>query len=106
MQRDATTQRMVPDPTKFPDGLDTLASQIHALGLKIGIYRFVYHTVTSTLVKLTIDFVATRVPTLVLGSLALLGTKKLMPPLLASGGLIVSPSVKHSPAQHQLTHYI
>ncbi|KIP11591.1 glycoside hydrolase family 27 protein [Phlebiopsis gigantea 11061_1 CR5-6] len=38
MQRNATTQRIVPDPTKFPDGLDTVASQIHALGLKIGIY--------------------------------------------------------------------
>ncbi|KAK7676862.1 hypothetical protein QCA50_020198 [Cerrena zonata] len=36
--RDNTTGRIVPDPTKFPDGISGLASKIHALGLKIGIY--------------------------------------------------------------------
>ncbi|KAF8894105.1 glycoside hydrolase [Infundibulicybe gibba] len=36
--RDSATQRMVPDPIKFPNGISGLASQIHALGLKIGIY--------------------------------------------------------------------
>lgn len=40
-KRDATTQRIIPDPTKFPSGIDGLASQIHALGLKVGIYRSV-----------------------------------------------------------------
>lgn len=39
MQRNATTQRIIPDPTKFPNGIDGLAAQIHALGLKVGIYR-------------------------------------------------------------------
>ncbi len=29
---------MVPDPIKFPNGIDGLADQIHALGLKLGIY--------------------------------------------------------------------
>lgn len=29
---------LVPDPTKFPDGIDGVASKIHALGLKVGIY--------------------------------------------------------------------
>jgi alpha-galactosidase len=29
---------MIPDPVKFPDGIASLADQIHALGLKIGIY--------------------------------------------------------------------
>ncbi|KAF8971114.1 glycoside hydrolase [Flammula alnicola] len=38
MARDATTGRMVPDPTKFPNGMSSLATQIHNLGLKIGIY--------------------------------------------------------------------
>lgn len=39
--RDNTTGRIVPDPTKFPDGISGLASKIHDLGLKIGIYRYV-----------------------------------------------------------------
>lgn len=29
---------LVPDPAKFPHGIASLADQIHALGLKIGIY--------------------------------------------------------------------
>lgn len=39
MTRDANTKRIVPDPAKFPTGISGLATQIHALGLKIGIYR-------------------------------------------------------------------
>ncbi|EKM54559.1 glycoside hydrolase family 27 protein [Phanerochaete carnosa HHB-10118-sp] len=38
MQRNSTTQRIVPDPSKFPDGIDGLVTQIHALELKAGIY--------------------------------------------------------------------
>ncbi|KAI0785672.1 glycoside hydrolase superfamily [Abortiporus biennis] len=38
MTRDVSTQRIVPDPTKFPNGISGVASQVHALGLKIGIY--------------------------------------------------------------------
>ncbi|TFK44245.1 glycoside hydrolase superfamily [Crucibulum laeve] len=38
MARNSSSQRMVPDATKFPNGISGLASQIHALGLKIGIY--------------------------------------------------------------------
>ncbi|KAK7035482.1 hypothetical protein VNI00_011775 [Paramarasmius palmivorus] len=30
--------RIVPDPNKFPNGISGVASQVHALGLKIGIY--------------------------------------------------------------------
>lgn len=41
MARNATTGRIVPDPTKFPNGLASVATQIHNLGLKMGIYRFV-----------------------------------------------------------------
>jgi hypothetical protein len=42
--RDSTTGQIVPDPTKFPDGISGLADKIHAMGLKIGIYssRFVH----------------------------------------------------------------
>lgn len=36
--RDSTTNRMVPDPNKFPNGISSVASQVHALGLKLGIY--------------------------------------------------------------------
>ncbi|KAF5380422.1 hypothetical protein D9615_004645 [Tricholomella constricta] len=36
--RDTNTKRMVPDPNKFPSGINGLATKIHALGLKIGIY--------------------------------------------------------------------
>lgn len=39
MGRNSTTQRIVPDATKFPNGISGLATQIHNLGLKIGIYR-------------------------------------------------------------------
>ncbi|KAI0766513.1 glycoside hydrolase [Irpex lacteus] len=38
MARDSTTGRIVPDPTKFPNGIDSVATQVHALGLKFGIY--------------------------------------------------------------------
>ncbi|KAH8120409.1 glycoside hydrolase [Phellopilus nigrolimitatus] len=38
MTRDSSTGRIVPDSNKFPNGIDSLADQIHALGLKIGIY--------------------------------------------------------------------
>ncbi|KAL5360737.1 hypothetical protein BJX96DRAFT_165389 [Aspergillus floccosus] len=36
--RDPNTQRIIPDPAKFPDGISGLASQIHGMGLKVGIY--------------------------------------------------------------------
>ncbi|RJE25968.1 hypothetical protein PHISCL_01653 [Aspergillus sclerotialis] len=36
--RDPTTKRITPDATKFPDGISGVASQIHELGLKVGIY--------------------------------------------------------------------
>ncbi|TVY38815.1 putative alpha-galactosidase B [Lachnellula occidentalis] len=36
--RDNVTGQIVPDPTKFPDGIKGTADKIHALGLKIGIY--------------------------------------------------------------------
>ncbi|KIJ67790.1 glycoside hydrolase family 27 protein [Hydnomerulius pinastri MD-312] len=38
LERDNTTGRIVPDPTKFPDGISGIASEIHALGLMLGIY--------------------------------------------------------------------
>lgn len=37
-KRDSTTQRIIPDTNKFPDGISGLASQVHGMGLKIGIY--------------------------------------------------------------------
>jgi alpha-galactosidase len=40
--RDPSTNRMIPDPTKFPDGISGIASQIHDLGLKVGIYSSEY----------------------------------------------------------------
>ncbi|KAI8069650.1 alpha-galactosidase [Gongronella butleri] len=36
--RDNQTQRMVPNATRFPDGIDGLAQKVHAMGLKLGIY--------------------------------------------------------------------
>ncbi|KAF5389464.1 hypothetical protein D9757_004251 [Collybiopsis confluens] len=38
MQRDPTTHKIVPDPSKFPNGISGVATQVHALGLKLGIY--------------------------------------------------------------------
>lgn len=37
MTRNSTGQ-LVPDTTKFPSGLKAVADDVHALGLKIGIY--------------------------------------------------------------------
>ncbi|KAJ5716665.1 hypothetical protein N7493_008576 [Penicillium malachiteum] len=37
-ERNSTTQRIIPNATKFPDGISGVASQVHDLGLKIGIY--------------------------------------------------------------------
>ncbi|KAJ5262702.1 hypothetical protein N7524_008007 [Penicillium chrysogenum] len=36
--RDKSTNRIIPDPTKFPDGISGVAKEVHDLGLKIGIY--------------------------------------------------------------------
>jgi alpha-galactosidase len=36
--RDPDTSELVPDPLRFPRGIKALANDIHALGLKIGIY--------------------------------------------------------------------
>lgn len=36
--RDKKTNRLVPDPSKFPDGISGVAEKVHDLGLKVGIY--------------------------------------------------------------------
>ncbi|KAM5540296.1 hypothetical protein V8D89_006115 [Ganoderma adspersum] len=36
--RDASTGRIVPDPSKFPNGISGVAEKVHALGFKFGIY--------------------------------------------------------------------
>lgn len=36
--RNSTTQRIIPDTSKFPDGISGVADQVHQLGLKVGIY--------------------------------------------------------------------
>ncbi|CEJ59911.1 Putative Alpha galactosidase (Precursor) [Penicillium brasilianum] len=36
--RNSTTQRIIPDAQKFPDGISGVADHVHQLGLKIGIY--------------------------------------------------------------------
>lgn len=38
MERDSTTHEIVPDPSKFPNGIIGVAEEVHALGLKLGIY--------------------------------------------------------------------
>ncbi|KAL4078380.1 glycoside hydrolase family 27 protein [Scleroderma yunnanense] len=38
LTRDNTTQRIIPDAQKFPNGISGVASQVHSLGLKLGIY--------------------------------------------------------------------
>lgn len=37
-KRDSKTNQIIPDATKFPKGISSTAAQIHALGLKMGIY--------------------------------------------------------------------
>lgn len=48
MARNPSTNQIVPDPSKFPDGLASVASQVHALGLKMGIYRCVHYALIVT----------------------------------------------------------
>ena len=36
--RDNKTQRLVPDPDKFPSGINGVADEVHSMGLKLGIY--------------------------------------------------------------------
>ncbi|KAL5319275.1 hypothetical protein ACEPPN_012325 [Leptodophora sp. 'Broadleaf-Isolate-01'] len=36
--RDNVTNQIIPDPLKFPTGIKGIADEIHALGLKVGIY--------------------------------------------------------------------
>ncbi|KAI0254137.1 glycoside hydrolase [Lactifluus subvellereus] len=38
LDRDPNTNEQVPDPSRFPNGIKSLADQIHSLGLKMGIY--------------------------------------------------------------------
>lgn len=40
--RDNVTQRIIPDPTKFPSGINGTAAQVHSYGLKMGIYSSKY----------------------------------------------------------------
>ncbi|OBT54139.1 hypothetical protein VE04_06758 [Pseudogymnoascus sp. 24MN13] len=35
---DNTTYQIIPNPTKFPDGISGVVDKIYALGLKVGIY--------------------------------------------------------------------
>ncbi|KAI5798691.1 glycoside hydrolase superfamily [Pyronema domesticum] len=37
-ERDNKTQRIIPDPERFPEGISGTAKKIHDLGLKLGIY--------------------------------------------------------------------
>ncbi|KAF1952269.1 putative alpha-galactosidase B [Byssothecium circinans] len=37
-RRDNATNRLIPDPQRFPDGINGTAKKIHDMGLKIGIY--------------------------------------------------------------------
>ena len=36
--RDPETDRIVPDPVKFPNGMKALADYVHSKGLKFGMY--------------------------------------------------------------------
>jgi len=38
IDRDPVTKQIVPDPTKFPNGINGTAATLHAMGLKSGIY--------------------------------------------------------------------
>jgi alpha-galactosidase len=38
LRRSNTTQEILPDFDKFPDGISGLADKVHSLGLKLGIY--------------------------------------------------------------------
>ncbi|KAJ7188320.1 glycoside hydrolase [Mycena filopes] len=38
MGRNTTNNQIIPDPSKFPNGISSVATQVHALGLKFGIY--------------------------------------------------------------------
>ena len=37
-RRDNITQRIIPDSSKFPEGISHVAEEVHSRGLKLGIY--------------------------------------------------------------------
>ena len=38
-ERDPETNRLLPDPERFPNGIKALADYVHSKGLKFGIYE-------------------------------------------------------------------
>jgi hypothetical protein len=51
--RDPITSRLIPDPDRFPDGINGTAKKIHDLGLKIGIYSSAGTLVSSSSTRQT-----------------------------------------------------
>jgi len=82
----------MPDPTKFPNGISGVAEQVHALGLKIGIYRWTVCFAFGT--ECDDHFsVVMLVLRLVLASPDHWATKSLMPRRSLTGALIISNMV-------------
>jgi len=82
----------MPDPTKFPNGISGVAEQVHALGLKIGIYRWAVCFASDRECD-DLFSVAMLVLILVLASPDHWATRSLMPRLLPAGALIISNMV-------------
>jgi hypothetical protein len=53
MARNSTNKQIVPDPTKFPNGISGVASQVHALGL-VGVFDLFQHDVSELTMKVEI----------------------------------------------------
>lgn len=84
-----SNKKIVPDPAKFPDGISGVATQIHALGLKMGIYGLVLFSCTRIMRFYILLLSVTLVLPLVRATQDLLDMKQSMQQLLAHGELTI-----------------
>ena len=87
MNRSAITDTIIPNSTKFPNGISDVADQVHNLGLKFGIYRCIFRIFSLPLPHTLL--LVMRARKLALDIQAHWATRKLMSPLLLTGESIV-----------------
>ena len=54
--RNSTTHRIMPDMSKFPQGIDGFVSQVHEMGFKAGIYSSMFLDCSSVEIRKLTSF--------------------------------------------------